>query len=106
MAMVNDTDNDDALSQEKIAIVSFEPAMDWDVLGDLSSIEIIFSNMASTFDAHPITPANDQPATNIPNSVGDQAVDDESGDDDSLFSEEEIKLRFESHDSFGFGCQC
>jgi hypothetical protein len=24
--------------------------------------------------------------------------------DDSLFSEEEIRLRFGSHDGFGFGC--
>jgi hypothetical protein len=96
MAIINDSDGDDALSQDNIVIVSSEPPIDWTVLGDLTSIEIVFSNTAN----------DDQPEINNPNLDSDGAVNNEIDDDDTFFPEEEIMLRFGSHDSFGFGLNC
>ncbi len=104
--VINSPDGNDPLSKDEIVIVSSEPAVDWETLGDLSSIEIFFSHTASTADANLLTTAEDQPEANIPNLGRDCTVDDENDGDDSLFADEEIRRRFGSHDNFGFGCQC
>jgi hypothetical protein len=100
MTIIYSSDGNDALSQDKTVIVSTEPLIDWEILGDLTSIEIIFSNNASTFD----TGSNDDlPETGQPDLDSDPAISNDVNSENTLFSAEEIMLRFESYDSLGFG---
>ncbi len=92
------SDGNDALSSDKTVIVSAEPLIDWEILGDLTSIEIIFSNAANNNQLNVSNPNQD--------SDSDCAVNDEIDGEDTFFSEEEIVLRFGSHDNFGFGLSC
>jgi hypothetical protein len=96
MTIINSSEGNDALSQEKIVIVSAEPLVDWEILGDLTSIEIIFSNAVN----------DNQPQISSPNPDSNCVVNDEIDGEDTFFSEDEIVLRFRSHDRFGFGLSC
>jgi hypothetical protein len=103
MTIIYSSDGNDALSQDKTVIVSAEPLIEWEILGDLTSIEIIFSNNASTFNTESSTVNDDQLETDQSDLESDPAVSNDVNSENTLFSAEEIMLRFESYDSLGFG---